>query len=79
MLIKSTHPESQGDFVVIEDADFNPEKHEVYVEGEEKTDGPTREAMKSFLTANGVAFASNIKGDKLAELYAAEKAKFEAD
>ena len=36
MLIKSTHPESQGDFVVIEDADFNPDKHEVYIEGEEK-------------------------------------------
>lgn len=42
-------------------------------------EGPTREAMKSFLTANGVAFQANIKGDKLAELYAAEKAKFEAD
>lgn len=79
MLIKSTHPESQGDFVVIEDADFNPEKHEVYVEGEEETEGPTREAMKSFLTTCGVTFPANIKGDKLAELYAAEKVKFEAE
>ena len=78
MLIKSTHPESQGDFVVIENDDFDPEKHEVYVEGEEKTEGPTREAMKSFLTTCGVTFPANIKGDKLAELYAAEKAKFEA-
>lgn len=51
----------------------------VACEDQEKTDGPTREAMKSFLTANGVAFPANIKSDKLAELYAAEKAKFEAE
>ena len=49
-------------------------------EPEEKSEsGPTREAMKSFLTTCGVTFPANIKGDKLAELYAAEKAKFEAD
>lgn len=46
---------------------------------EVKWSGPTREAMKSFLTTNGVTFPANIKGDKLAELYAAEKAKFEAE
>lgn len=51
----------------------------VACEEESKADGPTREAMKSFLTANGVTFPANIKGDKLAELYAAEKAKFEAE
>lgn len=41
--------------------------------------GPTREAMKSFLTANSVTFPANIKSEKLVELYAAEKAKFEAE
>ena len=30
MLIKSTHPESQGDFVIIEDGDFDPETMEAY-------------------------------------------------
>jgi hypothetical protein len=28
--IKSTHPESQGDFVEIEEADFDPKIHELY-------------------------------------------------
>lgn len=30
MKIKSTHPESQGDFVEINDEDFNPEIHQEY-------------------------------------------------
>jgi hypothetical protein len=30
MLIKSTHLESQGPFVIIEDADFDPETMEAY-------------------------------------------------
>lgn len=31
--IKSTHPESQGEFVLIEEADFDPEKgHELLEE-----------------------------------------------
>ncbi len=36
MKIKSTHPESQGDFVIIDDEDFDPEKHEKYEQEEEK-------------------------------------------
>ena len=75
MKIISTHPESQGPFVVIEDADFNPEIHEAYED--EPAGGPTREEMKAFLAGKGVAFANNIKAAPLAELYAAEKAKGE--
>lgn len=32
MKIKSTHPESQGPFVIIEDDDFNAEIHVPYAE-----------------------------------------------
>lgn len=64
--IKSTHPESQGDFVIIEDGDFNEEIHELY---KPEGDGPTRDEMKAFLVEKGVEFPANIKADKLAELY----------
>ena len=67
MKILSTHPESQGPFVVIEDADFNPEIHEAYEE--EPAGGPTREEMKAFLAEKGVPFANNIKSTALADLY----------
>jgi hypothetical protein len=30
--IQSSHPESQGDFVEINEEDFDKEKHELYVE-----------------------------------------------
>lgn len=42
---------------------------------EEDGNGPTRDEMKAYLAEKGVEFPQNIKGDKLAELYAAEKAK----
>jgi len=29
--IKSTHPESQGAFVEVNESDFDPEKHELYI------------------------------------------------
>lgn len=32
MKIKSTHPESQGPYVVIEEADYNPAIHKPYEE-----------------------------------------------
>ena len=32
MKIKSTHPPSQGEFVVINDEDFDPARHEPYDE-----------------------------------------------
>lgn len=71
MRIKSSHPESQGAFVIIEDADFNPDTMEEY--GIE-LNGPSRDEMKSFLTEKGVEFPANIKGDKLVELYELAKA-----
>ena len=32
ILIKASHPESQGEFVRINDSDFDPEKHELWIE-----------------------------------------------
>ncbi len=77
MKIKSTH-ESQGEFVIIEDCDFDAEtmeKYEEEPEEEEPADGPTRADMKAFLTEKGVTFANNIKAVALADLYAAELEK----
>jgi len=44
MKIKSTHPESQGDYVEINDEDFNPEIHQKYdvMPDEEKEIKPRR-------------------------------------
>jgi hypothetical protein len=36
--IKSTHPETQGPFVVIDAADFDPAKHTAYTEPKPKKD-----------------------------------------
>jgi len=44
--IKSTHPETQGAFVEINETDFDAEKHELYVEPAAKAvagDEPTAE------------------------------------
>jgi len=71
MKIKSTH-ESQGEFVIIEDDDFNPETMERY--GESAV-GPTREEMKALLTERGIEFANNIKSPVLFDIYTAELAK----
>ncbi|MBV6321907.1 hypothetical protein [Duganella violaceipulchra] len=38
--IKSTHPASQGPFVIIERANFNPELHEKYDDGSDDGDLP---------------------------------------
>lgn len=32
--IKSTHKESQGEFVLIDEENFDPKKHELYVENQ---------------------------------------------
>lgn len=32
--VKSTHPESQGPYVLLDEEDFDKEKHELYVEVE---------------------------------------------
>lgn len=62
--IKSTHPESQGAFVVINEADFDAEKHELYVEGEEGDSGDrslTVAEIKEILTAAGIEIPTGAK------------------
>lgn len=39
--IRSTHPESQGDFVEINESDYDPEMHTL-IEGEKTKRGPGR-------------------------------------
>lgn len=34
MRIKSSHKETQGDFIIIEDADFDPVTMQIYADGE---------------------------------------------
>lgn len=57
---------------IINKTDFDPEIHELY---ESDPTGPTRDEMKAYLTEKGVEFPQNIKGDKLAEMYAEAKAE----
>lgn len=40
--IKSTHPPSQGDFVEIEEVDFDPMRHELYDPAAKKDESPKR-------------------------------------
>lgn len=47
--VKSTHPESQGAFVEIEDEDFDDEVHELYVEHD--PDAPAKSMSKAELVA----------------------------
>jgi len=44
MQIKSSHPESQGAFVEINDEDFDPETMREYVDGEEVEADPADES-----------------------------------
>lgn len=65
--IKSTHPESQGEFVVINAADFKEGEHDLYVEG--GGDGMTVKQLKDALTEAGVEFDKKAKKDELQALY----------
>lgn len=52
--IKSSHPKSQGDFVEINKSDFDPKKHELFVEG----DAPRApKPVKINATPEAIAFA----------------------
>ena len=45
--IKSTHPESQGAFVVINEEDFDPEIHELFEDDDEDAaDPPSRNTKR---------------------------------
>ena len=67
--IKPSH-ESQGDFVVINEEDFNPEVHELL----ESRDSAELAALKTEATALGVGYASNVTAKELADKIAAFKA-----
>lgn len=42
--VKSTHPVTQGDFVVIDKGDFNPDVHELYDDGTDQGMGAIERA-----------------------------------
>jgi len=66
--IKSTHPESQGPFVIIDEADFIEGQHELYVEGEPDDGDLTVPEIKEKLTAAGIEFPANAKKSDLLAL-----------
>lgn len=60
--IKSTHPESQGDFVLIEEEDFDAERHEIYdPEGAKKAEKATVAELRDALTAKGIEIPEGAK------------------
>lgn len=59
--IKSTHKESQGDFVLIEEGNFNSEIHELYIENEVKE---IKEKPIKDTKASRSADVTNVLGDK---------------
>lgn len=69
--IKSTHPESQGPFVIINKADFDEKIHEIYEEEESKVldlEKASAKELKALLTTLEVAFDSKAKIEELREL-----------
>lgn len=67
--IKSTDPESQGDFVVIEKADFDVTVHEEYDENAPAAPAKlTVPQIKSKLDELGIEYPSNAKRDDLIAL-----------
>ena len=54
MRIKSTHPESQGEFVIINDEDFDPEKHTPFDPAPE-ADAPKRKGGRPARVVEGDA------------------------
>jgi hypothetical protein len=78
--IKSTHPASQGDFVDIEEENFDPAIHELYVPPGAEVVIP--ENWQTLHWKQRVALARNLVGgdeeitsDKATEIIAAEVAK----
>jgi hypothetical protein len=50
--VKSTHPESQGPFVLMDEADFDAKKHKLYVELAEAMPEQKPEPAPSLHTAS---------------------------
>lgn len=69
MKIKSSHPESQGPFVVIDKENFNPDVHEEYVEGAEVAPADMNVAqIKAALAAKVIEIPDGAKKSELLEL-----------
>jgi len=84
--VKSTHPETQGAFVEINEEDFNEAVHELYVEGseepapvEKKLTKAEAEAAKAEAAKAEAAKAEAAKAEAEAEAAKAAKAKAEAE
>lgn len=78
--VHSTHPASQGPYVIIERADFNPEGHEKYDDGTDDDSAPARvPTMAELLAAREQLLARerelNDERDRLADQAAANEAE----
>ena len=62
--IKSTHPESQGPFVLINPQDFDPSKHELFVEEDVVSGDGSGEALPPADNVERIAPAVKHKGKK---------------
>lgn len=74
--IKSTHPESQGPYVDIEDSQYDPKVHELYETKAAETGGQKfdREAAFAYLAEKGVKVSPKLGDVKLAALVEETKA-----
>lgn len=67
--IKSTHPASQGDFVEINETDYDPSKHELFDETPASPNSELTVAeLKAALTEKGIAFDDKAKKPELLAL-----------
>lgn len=78
--VKSTHPASQGPYVIIDRADFNPEVHEKYDDGTDDDSAAERvPTMAELLAAREQLLARerelNAERDRLADQAAANQAE----
>jgi hypothetical protein len=64
--IKSTDEATQGEFVVINEADFNPELHERFGAAPERAQGIA--GLRAELTARGIEFDPDAKKAELKAL-----------
>lgn len=67
--IKSTHPASQGDFVEINETDYDPSKHELFDKAPVSPfDKLTVAELKAALTEKGITFDDKAKKPELLAL-----------
>lgn len=66
--IKSTHPPSQGEFVLIYKDDFDPEKGHVLYESEDEDKKMGIAELRALLTEQGIEFDPKAKKAELLKL-----------